>query len=176
MCGTRYNEEKCQTLSDHFWCPLEKRCLPVTVRCNHIPECLDGADEIDCDFENCSGFSCANSQCIDTSQRCDDDYNCVDGHKKCDSGQCIPMSFWCDYVNDCPDRSDENNCQSHHRKCRTDEYECDNGQCISHKYQCFLSVDPRNGCADRSNLKNCSQWQCSDDQIKCADSYCVDGQ
>ncbi|CAG2172527.1 unnamed protein product, partial [Oppiella nova] len=41
---------------------------------------------------------------------------------------------------------------------------------------CFLSVDPRNGCADRSNLKNCSQWQCSDDQIKCADSYCVDGQ
>lgn len=84
--------------------------------------------------------------------------------------------FWCDYVNDCPDRSDEKHCPNHRRECRSDEFLCDNGQCINEKYRCFLTVDHRLGCADKSNLKNCSQWQCSGDQIKCADSYCVDGQ
>ncbi|CAG2120586.1 unnamed protein product, partial [Medioppia subpectinata] len=39
----------------------------MSVRCNHIPECLNGADE-----QNCKN------------------YNCMNGYKKCDSGQCIP--------------------------------------------------------------------------------------
>lgn len=43
-----YTEEVCQTMKDHFWCSIENRCLPISIRCNYIQECFDAFDELDC--------------------------------------------------------------------------------------------------------------------------------
>lgn len=46
--STGYTEEDCLRLENHFWCPVERRCLPASVRCNYIQECLGAFDELDC--------------------------------------------------------------------------------------------------------------------------------
>ena len=39
-----------------------------------------------------------------------EDHSCPYGTAKCKSGQCIPQKHWCDFVSDCPDFSDEDEC------------------------------------------------------------------
>lgn len=41
------NQAKCVE-NGHFWCSIEKHCLPSHVKCNFKSECLDGTDELDC--------------------------------------------------------------------------------------------------------------------------------
>ena len=105
-----------------------------------------------------------------------ENHQCLNGYRKCVSGQCIPSEWWCDYINDCPDKSDEFECHQSDNSCSEQEFRCSNGQCISKEYQCFVSSNPRKGCADKSNLKNCKNWNCTkqNNQLKCGDSYCVD--
>lgn len=43
-----YAEEACTLTEAHFWCPIERRCLPSSTRCNYIQECLGGYDELAC--------------------------------------------------------------------------------------------------------------------------------
>ncbi|KAI2798172.1 hypothetical protein BLOT_013290 [Blomia tropicalis] len=187
-----YTEESCTQMKEHFWCPIEKRCLPNSIRCNFIQECLDGYDEIGCELKTCTdGFQCQNGQCVDQTQRCDskldcfdksdemncDNFPCPNGYRNCKSGQCIPEHFWCDYFDDCLDKSDELNCTTMRtNQCNgKSQFRCDNGQCIGNEYRCLHTSDSRHGCADGSNLFNCSNWICQqNDQIKCGGSYCID--
>lgn len=263
-------------MTNHFWCPVEKRCLPSTIRCNYIQECLDGYDEMDCgkinilitiviliEFIICfalirllsdagcgilfdgvrvcallykqnwlfamdSGVRMVNAlivvnaviqtlivltKAMKLTVVCNDktlyrklnsnfvvrillsfctlhqstinrkfdsiaaNFTCANGYRKCITGQCIPEQWWCDYFEDCPDRSDEMNCpEKLSRQCVPGrEFRCDNGQCISNKYRCLFTANHRQQCADRSNLSNCTNWTCQQaDQMKCAGSYCFE--
>lgn len=114
------------------------------------------------------------------------DHRCPPGYTKCASGQCINATYWCDWFENCFDKSDEANCardQMDDQRRRPNaacdpatQFTCDNGQCIAREYRCVLGANPREQCADGSNLRSCSQWNCtseSRDLIKCAGSYCV---
>ena len=37
-------------------------------------------------------------------------FSCPYATRKCKSGQCVPEQHWCDFVRDCPDFSDEEEC------------------------------------------------------------------
>ncbi|KAF7494318.1 Putative G-protein coupled receptor [Sarcoptes scabiei] len=127
-----YTKESCSTLIDHFWCPIENRCLPSSVRCNFIQECFDGFDEQNCETKQCTEdeFRCLNNQCVPKHQRCNSKFDCFDksdeidcnqnfhcpkGTRRCRSGQCIPNEWWCDYFIDCIDESDELDCLDRQR-------------------------------------------------------------
>ncbi|KAH9415854.1 hypothetical protein DERP_000348 [Dermatophagoides pteronyssinus] len=198
--GCPYGEESCLKMDDHFWCPIEHRCLPKSVRCNHVQECFDGFDELNCDTKPCRSneYKCLNGQCIDQEKRCNSKFDCYDKsdeigcrnhtcpqtYRRCSSGQCIPASQWCDYFNDCLDHSDEQNCHhnlsfifaSSSNNCdQQTQFRCDNGQCIPAEFRCLLTSDPRKICADRSNLNGCRNFTCpSSTSVKCAGSFCVD--
>ncbi|KAH9496643.1 hypothetical protein Btru_009916 [Bulinus truncatus] len=170
-----------------FFCPIEKRCLENTMRCNHYPECYDGSDEYGCPAPaSCPVglYMCQNGDCISMSKRCDavhdctdwsdelncENYTCPHGKRNCDSGHCLPEKFWCDFYRDCPDGSDEKYCQP--PSCREDEFQCKNGQCINSSLICYQDSN-RLGCSDNSHLLNCSDHACSEDQFKCRNSYCI---
>lgn len=104
-------------------------------------------------------------------------FSCASGQRACASGQCISAEWWCDYFPDCLDKSDELNCTTE-RATVCDpvrQFRCDSGQCIPVEYRCLQTADPRQICADRSNLYHCANWTCHrSDQIKCAGAYCID--
>ncbi|RWS29509.1 G-protein coupled receptor GRL101-like protein [Leptotrombidium deliense] len=124
-CGK--NRKQCNETKG-FWCS-EGRCIPLTLRCNHIRDCLNGEDEINCGFNNCQVdyFKCNSGECIEKHKYCDsvahcfdksDETNCVDykcpfDHFKCNTGQCIPKQWLCDFRRDCPQAEDELNCGSY---------------------------------------------------------------
>ncbi|XP_059160179.1 low-density lipoprotein receptor class A domain-containing protein 3-like [Physella acuta] len=62
-------------------------CYPKRYFCDGRAQCADRTDETIC------------SRC-----RYYKSFNCSDGY------HCIPYVFRCDYINDCPDRSDVQNC------------------------------------------------------------------
>ena len=81
------------------WCKTEKggsmptfecdngiRTLPFTLVCDHRPDCLDNSDEEFCVYETCLDSTCKRS------------------------GECISYSHWCDGMQHCEDRLDEENC------------------------------------------------------------------
>ncbi|XP_041362016.1 G-protein coupled receptor GRL101-like [Gigantopelta aegis] len=188
--GCRDFRNNGRTSEEYIVCP-EGRCLPASLRCDHINDCLNGEDELNCDFPPCEAgeYRCDNHQCIPHVQRCDGNMDCHDrsdevscehhqcreGHRKCAGGQCIPDAFWCDHWKDCPDNSDESNCD--YPPCNADEFTCNSGQCIPNTYVCYHGAkDSRLGCADRSHLINCSLWVCRSDQFKCRSSYCIDAE
>uniref|UniRef100_T1KE57 G-protein coupled receptors family 1 profile domain-containing protein n=1 Tax=Tetranychus urticae TaxID=32264 RepID=T1KE57_TETUR len=187
--GCGITKEKCETFGNGFWCP-EERCISASLKCNFIPECLNGEDELDCFSEPCDKFQCKNGQCIDFDKRCDSkidcfdksdeldcqNYPCPDDWVQCASGQCVKRSFWCDYTEDCLDGSDEAYCDYKSNPPECDpltEYTCKNGQCIKLLNRCLVTQDRRDSCSDGSHLVNCSDYICPTNSIKCANSFCV---
>ncbi|RWS24580.1 G-protein coupled receptor GRL101-like protein, partial [Leptotrombidium deliense] len=124
-------------------------------------------------------------------------YTCGANRFKCRNGQCIPFKWVCDWRPDCIDGSDEANCGNNNniiidflvsikreqfvcfieiRDCKNDEFRCKNGQCIPYRFKCLMTNNSREGCVDNSHLQDCGVWKCDGNQIKCAESYCVDEQ
>lgn len=58
-------------------------CLPMSSRCNGIPECPQiPYDEIDCEACSNMSFKCrstVNKDCIPAEQRCDGAVDCISG-------------------------------------------------------------------------------------------------
>lgn len=72
----------------------------------------------------------------------------------CDNGRCVPLSYTCDYTNDCGDNSDEQGCPFPTCNPAT-EFTCANGRCISASFVC----DGYNDCRDNatSDEINCRE-------------------
>ncbi|XP_012945997.1 G-protein coupled receptor GRL101 [Aplysia californica] len=121
------------------------------MRCDGTNDCYDWSDEMNCA----------------------DDEDCPYGHRRCASGQCIPEYKWCNRWPNCPDRSDEQDCD--YAPCQPDEFTCSNGECVPLSLVCHggRSADGR-GCEDKSHLVHCDDHVCGEGQFKCRKSYCVD--
>ncbi|CAL2030446.1 unnamed protein product [Caenorhabditis brenneri] len=72
-------------LKNQFDCGTE--CIPKAWECDNMKDCHDGADEADCEPNDCS-----------------------EGQILCEHGGCVSDAFKCDGHRDCYDGSDENYC------------------------------------------------------------------
>ena len=97
-----------------------------------------------------------------------DEFECFDGSR------CIPLSWICDFLDDCPDASDESNCSVfchvYHISdllmtlsvlyvigdCQPGQFRCDNGGCIPATWIC----DGDNDCGDFSDERFCPSKLC----------------
>ena len=78
-------------------------------------------------------------------------FNCICSinYFQCHSGGCIPINKYCDHINDCTDKSDEDHCAYPH--CQLSEYTCDDKSCIPLSLVCNTFRD----CNDGSDEINC---------------------
>ncbi|XP_068081726.1 G-protein coupled receptor GRL101-like [Anabrus simplex] len=206
ICDSHNDCTNGKFLSDEFGCPgseihqppersllcSDSRSLPEEeVRCDFKWDCLFGEDERDCEIQPCpvDMFQCDNGQCVNSSHRCNLEFDCWDksdelrcGNEVCASGdhrcsatgQCVPTSLWCDGVPDCPDASDETDCGwSPDVTCSPSEFTCGDGHCVSARLRCYNSGNPREGCPDRSHLANCRDWPCPLNNFKCRNGPCL---
>ncbi|ELT91488.1 hypothetical protein CAPTEDRAFT_107051, partial [Capitella teleta] len=93
---------------------------------------------------------------------------CTDVSYQCQDGKCISMTQYCDFHDDCDDRSDEINC--YRPPCNmSNEWMCSNAQCIAIEKRCDLLVD----CVDSSDELKCGDWPCPTEFLKCPSSFCI---
>lgn len=93
---------------------------------------------------------------------------CEPTYFKCNNSKCIPGRWYCDYDDDCGDRSDETDCVT--RNCSESEFKCNDGRCIRGTQVC----DGQFNCEDRSDEANCTV-KCTINQFKCAtNNLCID--
>lgn len=83
-------DAKCEP--GYFACP-EKSCIPEQWVCDKEKDCVDGADELNCNKSPCKSnmFMCTNGQCIPNTWVCDHDVDCLDDGSdelKCDYSAC----------------------------------------------------------------------------------------
>ncbi|XP_014607947.1 PREDICTED: basement membrane-specific heparan sulfate proteoglycan core protein isoform X7 [Polistes canadensis] len=172
---------KCRA-DDVVRCQDRSRYICSVQKCDGVPDCEDGADEVGCPHSGCKfgEFACDVRRCILESQRCNFVEDCQDGSDehdcnypactsnqfKCKNEECIDGSKHCDGVPDCRDRSDEYDCP-----CKEDKFECSAGYCVALSRRCDGYAD----CSNGKDEENCiDTTRCREDEFKCDSGTCVD--
>lgn len=92
-----------------FACPSGE-AIPAAWACDGQPDCMDMADESDCDF------TCGSGETVPIGYQCDAEPDCMDGSDEdgctftCADGAAVPLAARCDGKHDCKDMSDETDC------------------------------------------------------------------
>lgn len=116
----------------------------------------------------CSGFLCADGQCLPGSYRCDGYPDCTSGDDEsgctggtcgtfqygCIGGYCIDQSWRCDGYPDCPSGDDEFGCGGDGGTCSG--FQCANGTCVPATWQC----DGVSDCPGGEDENNCPGELC----------------
>ncbi|CAB3369363.1 Hypothetical predicted protein [Cloeon dipterum] len=90
---------------------------------------------------------------------------------------CLKPNLSCDGVSNCPDGSDENDCD--YLSCKPkDWFKCDNGMCISGSLFCDKNDDCGDGSDEKPNCQYNHHWPseehaCLVGQFKCHDGVCI---
>ncbi|KAG8302476.1 hypothetical protein J6590_031548 [Homalodisca vitripennis] len=171
-----------------FLC-LNGDCITEERHCDGHEDCIDGADEHNCDVLKClppNYYTCDNNRCVSTTFLCDDDNDCEDwsDEKNCSNIHVEPISCspeeypcldrlsipkkWdCDGKPDCLDSSASIKVEP--SRCRPEEYQCLDLLCIPKKWDC----DGKPDCLDsRANIK-VEPTSCSPEEYQCMDRLCI---
>ena len=89
---------------DQFRCWNGSGCIFKSWQCDNYTDCADGSDEYLCGSFNIATSSAASTTTAIKRDCAVDDFRCQD------NSRCIPKRWVCDWDNDCPDGSDENDC------------------------------------------------------------------
>lgn len=113
--------------------------------------------------------------CIDDDSTPPPDDNCGDLSFECDEGRCRPISYRCDGIFDCVDKTDEANCTGEGVTCSPDAFTCDNKHCIQSSWKC----DGMDDCGDGSDEMNCPTHiptTCEAGLFTCDNNRCISNQ
>ncbi|XP_049769267.1 sortilin-related receptor-like [Schistocerca cancellata] len=130
-----------------FKCNDSGKCIPYWWKCDRVPDCVDGSDEVGCRFMP--------NPPTDTSEHVPDPTegpSCPKQHFRCSAGDCVLQAWVCDGVPDCRGGEDEANCGSSKRSCGPDQFTCQyDGNCVPLAQVC----DGHQQCPDGSDEWNC---------------------
>lgn len=161
-----------------FECNDKKNCVPYAWKCDRVPDCPDGSDELGCGTFT-EPKTKAPSTTLDEEPACRrDEFTCISGEfikVRClylailDAGrcfyfclfvgECIPQAWVCDRQRDCPGGEDEMVCDGVNG-CRTDgtQFRCrKTRECI----EAHMVCDGFKNCADGSDEGVCHDPQIS---------------
>ncbi|XP_045139064.1 low-density lipoprotein receptor-related protein 8-like isoform X2 [Portunus trituberculatus] len=159
-CEDASDEEDCPRIcqADEFRCKSDGVCVPGTYQCDDKVDCDDGSDEDDCvPITPPPTTTTTTSTTVCSS----DQFQCVF------SGKCVSISWLCDDEEDCPDGSDEANCNLK-PSCEEGKIQCpSSGDCIPSHWRCDGYAD----CKDSSDEENCTVVV----KEVCKDSPCSHG-
>ena len=135
--GQCIERNRCPCLHNHKIYPQNSRIImKINDTCHYECECQNGS--FVCDKTETT--VCRRTNCTANQYRCQTD------------GQCIPVNWKCDQIEDCSDRSDELNIDCRNQCInKTNTFHCNNGQCIDAMHRCDGLPD----CRDGSDEVNC---------------------
>lgn len=144
-CGDYSDEYNC---SPRIGCPEDRfdcgnsQCFDFKFVCDKDPDCSNNADEAEGECNYFNTFTSSSSSSSSFS------FNCTSGQFKCNNSQCINQSLVCNNEFDCTDQSDEAGCVH----CSpVNEFPCKSlltnktTQCIRKEYICDGVPDCPNG-------------------------------
>ncbi|CAF2077019.1 unnamed protein product [Rotaria magnacalcarata] len=161
--GQCIEPHRCPCLYNNIVYPQSSRVImKKNETCRHECECQSGSflcDKIETTI-------CETTNCTTNQFTCESD------------GQCIPLSWKCDKVEDCSDGTDElsSHCQY---ECFDDKnsFQCSNGQCTNATYRCDGLPDCRDG-SDEVNCSYvipCKEYECPRSKLCIPKAWVCDG-
>ncbi|XP_072178152.1 uncharacterized protein [Diadema setosum] len=163
ICSKPAVENPSTCLAHMFQCGSGE-CVHNVYVCDRHTDCTDGSDESP---ELCpppgkvlTQVTTVTSSPLTIQSDTEELPVCRSNFFRCKSGECISVSFFCDFIKHCADGSDE---ECEYPTCSEDSFSCDNGQCIPISQRCDLLPQ----CIDGSDEIAC---QSSNVGFQCYDS------